>query len=257
MPLKLNKIKDEIIQKNIEDTKSSLGPRLAAPPQTEDPLRLERYYRQTGNDCSMLGQMLYQQEGREEDIRNSLRQAGTLLLRMHTVRQPPQPGEYRIPWVFEKALNLLICFPDQTDPGTLVHLEQWRYYGSKESPEATQMVRYLGVLKSFLGGAAFDDKTALSIQDQVSLDTATKDERLFLSPKIKALRALARQDAVAFELALKELVQNHEAEAKKGELAKSFEAFICLPALMLARLARDRGMAFNVESPYLPVKLLE
>ncbi len=257
MPLKLNKLTEKYIQERTGTLMEDQRDLLAEPPQTTNALALENYHDNVGEDACELGLLLYQQEGREADIQAQLRLAGEHLCQMHAVRDIPVEGEYRIPWLFLKALALAVSFPGKTPLRSLAAFEEWRYYGREEHPEAKQLVRYLGILKAFVGGLELDDRTAMSIQDQAALDSASKYERRFLLPQIRALRAVAAGNQDGFTAAMKELLQSHQAEAAKGELAKEAEGLMCLPGLMLAKLARDRGMQAGVESPYLPVKLLE
>jgi hypothetical protein len=52
------------------------------------------------------------------------------------------------------------------------------------------------------------------------------------------------------------LVEDHENEAKRGELQPSVQGFVCLPALMFVHLGAARNLVSAIESPYLPLKLL-
>ena len=91
MPLQLNKLSDEFIQRRIRTLKQYQQELLPAPPQTDDAVKLEDYYDNTGENACAIGLMIYQQEGDVGEIREQLRQAGELLYQLHAVRQPPTP----------------------------------------------------------------------------------------------------------------------------------------------------------------------
>jgi hypothetical protein len=116
--------------------------------------------------------------------------------------------------------------------------------------------RYLANLKRFLAGNSQSNDDVKAILAHCSSDIASKEDRLFLLPKAKGLQAVAQGDQKSWEQSIAELLKAHEKEARQGELKLSFEAFICLPALMLVKLGMERQMKCTLDNPYLPVFLL-
>jgi hypothetical protein len=87
---------------------------------------------------------------------------------------------------------------------------------------------------------------------------------LFATPKLKdlyaagqAVQAIMERDQTALDGALVVVLQAHRGMAKFGGLRETPEGYLCLPAMALAKVALDRGMAVNVESEYLSKGYLE
>jgi hypothetical protein len=74
-----------------------------------------------------------------------------------------------------------------------------------------------------------------------------------MQPEASALLALLARDTTAFAEPLKKVVEAHR---KRGEKEPNDPVgVVCLPGLMLCRLAKDRGIVME-EDPYLPLRLL-
>jgi hypothetical protein len=255
MPLKLNRVRDEVVRENLEYTLGRVRS-LLAEPVSADPADRERYFHSLGRDSADAGLMLYQQEAPAREVRAHLARGGQCLLLGVLQRGRPAPGEYRGPWEFEKAVNLVVCFYTRPIRETAAFVQPWQYY---YPPDANQerFVRYLEMLQGFISGTPFDPAVCRQIEAQCTSDTAPREDFVFLAAKLRGLRALEARDAPAWNQAIADLVRAHEGEARCGQYRRLPDGFLCLPALMLAQLGRERGLACSVKSPYLPLSLLE
>jgi|GEM_PF-5965447 len=257
MGLKLNKISDEIIRENLERELQWMEKRLAAPPPPEDdPVQVEKYYYYLAIGSCDIGLMLYQQERPPAEIRTHLKRAGEAFLRSIEVRPMPKGTEYRSPWEFEKAVNLIVCFYNEELRVKASQIPPWKYRHPPH-PEHDAYARYLEALKKYIGGNELDDEELAQVITHCLSDAASKEDRMFLLPKSEGLKAVARQQPNNSERAIGDVVKAHETEAQRGEYRRSRDGLMSLPALMLAKLCLERGMACSVSSPYLPLQLLD
>src|SRR5580658_1630340 len=107
MPLKLNKIADDIVRENIANNRTRVENFLAA--DNSSPVRADpvRYSRRLADAALELGLGLYQQEGDREEIRRNLALAGAQLCSLFLL---DRPNSALSPLEFEKALALSRCF---------------------------------------------------------------------------------------------------------------------------------------------------
>jgi tetratricopeptide (TPR) repeat protein len=73
----------------------------------------------------------------------------------------------------------------------------------------------------------------------------------------KTIQAIIERDQPAFGAALDSLLNAHRGMAKFGGLRETAEGFLCLPAMSLSRMARERGMTVSAESEYLCMGYLD
>jgi hypothetical protein len=72
-----------------------------------------------------------------------------------------------------------------------------------------------------------------------------------------SLLGLVRRDPTMGSDGLRSVVNAHEREAKRGDWKKLSEGLMSRAGLGLLRMFREAGIAVDVESPYVPVQLLE
>ena len=170
--------------------------------------------------------------------------------------RPTCAEEYRSPRDFEKALNLVVCFHTRPLRETAAQVQKWQYC---HPPHADQerLVGYLEMLKMFVSGTPLNSTAYQQLESNCTSDIASREEFVFLVPKLRGLRALEAGDESAWNQAIADLVQAHEVEARCGAYRRLPDGLLCLPALMLLELGRERGLACSVESPYVPPSLLE
>jgi hypothetical protein len=165
------------------------------------------------------------------------------------------PG-YRSPWEFSEALDLVAAFGDAATQQKARMVQEWQYRSSS-SPEEDALALYLDVLKKYFGGGPLDEDACARVEAHAGADVASKLDRLFLWPDVRALRAMRSGDGAEWNDALLRLVTAHAQEAMRGEYRFRTIGLMCLPGLRLARFGLDRSMRCTVESPYLPLDLLE
>ena len=102
--------------------------------------------------------------------------------------------------------------------------------------------------------------SAMKATDPARPDVRMPDWTLHIDvPKIELFFHFATGDEAAFNAALQKAVELHckyWATISTNNPDRNPDSFIALAPLALAALAHDRGMAFDVESDYLPAALL-
>jgi len=254
MPLKLNKLSDATIQKDILNNQERVKKFLSADPASQlrsDPLR---YSERLADASLLLGLEMYQQERNPAEIRDSLALAGKELL---AVLALPQDQAVLSPLEFEKALALAVCF---CPPSVDQNVDQFPLKKFFVNPESQKffaiLAQYLDVLRKFLPSRKLDQAEWEKVEAQCRQSTAARFDAEVTLAKLTALKAVDAGDGTMLNQGVATLVEDHENEAKHGENQRSSRAFICLPALMFARLGADRKLECTVRSPYLPLQLL-
>jgi hypothetical protein len=107
--------------------------------------------------------------------------------------------------------------------------------------------------RALLQLAIYEDADALAYAHGIPSKPGLKD--LFAAGQ--AMRAIVERNQTALDSALAIVLQAHRGMAKFGGLRETPEGYLCLPAMALAKVAMDRGMAVNIESEYLVKGYLE
>ena len=165
---------------------------------------------------------------------------------------------------FDDLLNLAICFgtAEQRQEVARIdkrcHWSDWRLPDQKpeDSPDAA-MVTYMEILKRYAAGEALDQEGCRLCLHFCESPKAPKRAVVEVRPRLEALIALDRGDAATWNAHLARVIAPHKNEALRGEFKLLPQAFICLSALALAQLGREWGLTCTVDSPYLPLQLLE
>jgi len=254
MPLKLNKISDAAVREDIANNQERLEKFLAAQPSS--PMRSDpvRYSRRLSDAALELGLELYQQDGDVPEIRRYLGLAGKELFALLSIKRQ---NAVLSPLEFEKALALAVCFcpPSVSESAATIPMEN--FFGD---PNALAfyavLARYLAILRDFLGAREVNGEAVKKLEAECARANASRYDALVNLAKLKALEAVAGHDSEVFNEAIATLVEDHENEATRGENQRSSRGFVCLPALMFAQLGATRSLRCTVESPYLPLQLL-
>jgi len=253
MPLKLNKLEDDIVQANIDRNKMRIGRFQTAEPASKMQSNPVHYARQYAGAALELGLELYQQEGALAEIRKYLSLAGTLTF---TMLSSKQFEGHSTPLEFETALALAVCFcpaslyqnPDE------IRFEQ--FFSAPESLEFFAILaRYLDLLRRFIAPGVLDGETWSKLESECRKSNAGRYDAKVTLAKLQATKALADKDAAFLNQSITTLIEDHENEAKRGENQRSERGFICLPGLMFAHLGSKQGLNCTVKSPYLPLQL--
>lgn len=253
MPLKLNKINDEIIREDILDNQERVKKFLSADPASQlrsDPVR---YSRRLADASLELGLELYQQERNPAEIRESLALAGKSLLGVLAL---PEDRAVLSPLEFEKALALAVGFCPPSVYQTIDQIPLKKFFGNPPDEFFAILAQYLDMLRKFLPSRKLDQAEWKRVEAQCLRNNASRYDAEVNLAKLRALKGVAEGDSAQLNQGIATLVEDHENEAKHGENQRSSRAFICLPALMFARLGADRKLECTVRSPYLPLPLL-
>jgi len=259
--LKLNKISDQLAEREIKDNLQSI-PRLLAKleAQLEAPEygveSLDYLLEKLAESNFETGTLLYQQKEPREEIISHLRSAAEYYIKFLSTRGEPEELLSRFVGNFEKTIELASCFVEKGLRRKLAGIERWQYY-FPECDEYRTRADYLEVEKRFVANGVFDEAEFQRLEDYCSSDRASKEEREFLLPKIKGVKAIVSGDKDALNRAIENLLEAHKLEALQGVYRLMCDGLICLPGMMLAQLGRERNIAVTVRSDYLPLRLLE
>jgi Immunity protein 49 len=256
MGLKLNKISDEIAVEEIKRSFGAIHIRLAKLEASEDANEKLKHLRMLAKLNFEAGALLYQQEAQKEEIVWRLRSAAEYYVRFLSMRDEPKELEHRFVGEFEKAIDLVVCFGEKGLRRELAGIERWQY-NFPEYDEHRIRADYSGVEKRFVGEGVLDEAELQRLEDYCSSDRASKEERKFVLPKIRGIKAIVSGDQASLNRAITDLIEAHKWEALRGEYRLMDEGLICLPGMTLAKLALERNMAAPVKSDYLPLRLLE
>ena len=117
----------------------------------------------------------------------------------------------------------------------------------------------MGYLVALFAGARGETEEAVQTAQRNIQANAERGEafaKLFVL-KTRALLAVLQKDARAFQTLLEQIAQAHSLEAKRGRLRREAGGLLCLDGMALAALARRAPLTFSMDSPYLPLPLLE
>jgi Immunity protein 49 len=256
MGLKLNKISDEDVEREIKSKLKSITIRLAKLEASEDANEKLKHLKKLAELNFEVGALLYQQEAPKEEIISYLRSAAEYYVRFFPIQPEPIELEHRFVGEFEKAIDLVVCFGEKNLRRELSGIERWQY-NVPEYDAYRIRADYLGVEKRFVGEGVLDEAELQRLEEFCSSDTASKEERKFVLPKIEGIKAVVSGDQAALNRAITDLIEAHKWEALRGEYRQMYEGLICLPGMKLAQLGRERNMAATVKSDYLPLRLLE
>jgi|SRR5436309_6288576 len=118
------------------------------------------------------------------------------------------------------------------------------------------MVDYLDLVKGYLVGHTPTHAKMQQLEDSCTSDSASKESVVALRAKLRGLRGVMTLEAESWKQSIREVVDAHEWEARKGKYRQRVEGLISLPALMTAKLGIEVGLVCDVRSPYLPLNLL-
>jgi hypothetical protein len=119
------------------------------------------------------------------------------------------------------------------------------------------LAEYLDVLRNFLNTHKLDQEGWKKVEAQCLRVTASRYDAQLTLAKLRCLKGMDAGDSELLNRGITTLVEDHENEAKRGENQRSTRGFICFPGLMFAYLGADLKMVCTVQSPYLPLRLLD
>ncbi len=250
--LKLNKISDQIAEREIKDNLDSIPHWIAGLKVPVDTFDKLRHLAKLAELNFETGALLYQQEAQKEEVISHLRSAAEYYFKFISARGGPEMiGEApRFVGDFEKAVELVVCFGEKGLRRELAGIERWQYYFPEDDEYRTR-ADYLEVEKRFVAEGVLNEAELLRLEEICSSDQAPKEEKEFLLPKIKGIKAIVKGDEAALNKAIADLLEAHKREALDGVYRLMCDGLICLPGIMLAQLGRENNMAVTVKSDYL------
>lgn len=253
--LTLNQIEEKQAQDNLEWTRELLQ-EVRARPLSPDPRQCQHFHETVGSLSLQLGLTAYALEREADEVHTYLCDAAEHLTQSLVLLAPPELDTHRNPWKAEQILDLVACFGSAQNRAAIAALraDQLRH---PVRPEHDALARYLDVLRAHIAGARLDTAALSAVVLSCESPHATKEDRLFLQPGAQGLTALEAHDTASWNHALAQILTSHGQEARDGDLALLSDGFVCLRALMLAKLGVERGLSCHATSVYLPVFLFD
>lgn len=152
------------------------------------------------------------------------------------------------PWVFIEALGQGCAFAD---------METFRRLGALEGyPGDDVLELYANSMLRCLRGETDHD----ALKRVIELAGDRKQTRYvsgFVLPAAKAMVAVLSRDTAAVEAALASMLEHHTAEVKGEYRLDVLRGFMNAYGLFYVRIALERGIPLTIDSPYLPIWLVD
>ncbi len=146
---------------------------------------------------------------------------------------------------YSSVLTMAVCFGERAEVEEVARVSEDRY----RNPNVVASEDYYGYLRAWKQLVLGDEGSAKrAMEDARSLNANPR-----VAPDMAAFIHLLEGDRARFLKSVGERLQTHKNQYQKEP--GNPEGFICLPGLMLCRMAIDRGMPVE-DAPYLPVRLL-
>ncbi|MCI0660499.1 MAG: immunity 49 family protein [Acidobacteria bacterium] len=255
MGLKLNKISDENAKEEIEDKLETITNRLARLEVSREASEKLKHLEKLASLNFDTGALLYQQEAPDEKIISHLKSAAEDYVMYLSLQPEPEEMDSRFVGEFEMTIDLVICFGEERLRRELAGIQRWQY-SFPEHDAYRSRTDFLEIEKRFVADGVLDETEMQRLEDLCLSDKASKEEKKFLLPKIRGIKAIVSGDQLAIHRAITDLIEAHKWEALRGEYRLLCEGLICLPGLMLAKLAGEKQVTVSVKSDYLPLHLI-
>lgn len=251
MGLKLNRVDDEHILENLPFEEEML-----------DSARLELQQLGPNADrCYEVGEWaltyaldLYQQERPASETLELLAEAAEMMLRNWELRTEHQGGGFMDAASWHEVMSLAITFGSVSNRARIVAVPDAVVY--EYGPEGTADALLVRAIRHWLGTGELGEPYEAALA-RFGSKAASRWETRLLLPAAEGLAAVANGDDVVWNKSLAAMTAEHKHQALRGNLQRSAQAFINLKAIWLLRLGLDRGMQCSVDSPYLPIPLVE
>jgi hypothetical protein len=268
MGLRLNKLADDRILESLPHTVRRIETSNAWLTQNPSPdiQKLIRCHEGLAQNHLDAGLRLYQLERNHDEVAAHLHSAARHAIAYFQLLQKPSESEMRQFSQFEQLLNLLICFGTAEMrnaaggiPKEIYHFTTGSHYKESYAPSPPEegIIEYLEILKNVAGGKHWDESAYQHAQMMCRDEKATRRERVVTLAKLGAVWAEVHGNSDIWNQKITEIVTEHKQVAMRGDWKHDINAFICLPGLAMAQLGRQRGLTCALQSPYLPLDLLQ
>jgi hypothetical protein len=190
----------------------------------------------------------YALERPHDDITRLL-QRGARALAAHL--EVAEAGDKTFSWYYAQYVSWATAFADGPTRQTLSALPSLAKLTQRDNGSL-----YSHILTSFLRGETVDEPLA-------ALRTACMDRKAtkFLSTTVlactDAMRATLDGDAAGLSQALEDLVTQHKQDVKGEYRTLALRGFMNAYGLFYVRIALERGIPLTIDSPYLPIWLVD
>lgn len=251
MALKLNRVTPQECESEIASYTVDVAEMLAADPGPTEERKL-RYYTQLSNFLLWLALYEYMAERPDRVVVDHLTRAAAVRQTMYEQQHALGGVGYGDLASFEETLALIECFGAPERRPMLEQIPESAYRFPVEKKDEHYAL-YVHALKLAVARGEVEEASLTRLRDAFDRRPGPDD----IAVQARALAALAVGDPADFNQHLTAIVRRHAAGTKRGELSDSTDGFVCMAGMALGGLARRLHVPVAVESPYLPLRLLD
>jgi len=216
-------------------------------------------------DLAMSG---YQAIGASSAVINNLQNCGLAYLHFYASEELPDSRDVLV--VYYRALPCVVCFCDEASLSDFLELEEWRYCWPPidANPSEWHIVselniqsnvrRYVREVLKFLSTGRVDEAACAELNSHLQsgpgIDKMSIAKELSLG--LLALQAIHHQQTEELRHHLLNLIKSHQQRASRGQLRGDNNGIVAMQALMLATIAKQRGMSLGLDEDYPPIQLI-
>jgi hypothetical protein len=255
MPLALNKRKNDVIEEDIEHGRASLAKRQQRNPG-EHAGDQETHFARLADIAVELGLAAYQQELPKQEVVNYLALAAESLMKMYASRQnraAVQTERNPMMWLL-RDFGAVVCFGDLSRRRELGDLQRWKY--DDETSSFGKLHPLIEAVQRHLRGETVPKSFEAALLEMRARKATSRDVEIF-APLGDALLGVLEINGKVWNDGLQKYLDWHVEQSLYGDWKLLPKAFIALPALGFAKLGIERGLTCTVQSPYLPLFLIE
>jgi len=252
MGLRLNRIEEAVARETLGDTEERVN-RLRKRIKTDPEPKPDRHY-YLGGAALDFGLEYYQQEKPVTEILPILAEAADAILRSWELRTKNQGDGITDAVMWPRMISPVIAFGPVSIRDRLVAIPDTVIY--EDGPTGTSAALLIAMIRHWLRAGELGEPHAAALE-RYSRDNATRRECKVLLPTVQGLEAVAKKDADAWNASLAATTADHKRDAMRGELQRDPRGYMNLEGVWLLRLGLERGMSCTVDSPYLPIFILE
>jgi len=194
--------------------------------------------------------------------------AGQAYFRFYRSEELPEHRD--VLTVYYRALPCIICFADEFLLTQFSELEEWRYCWPPVETEPCEwnivselniqsnVRRYLRETIKFLSNGELDEHACSELnsflQSNPSVDKMSIAKELSLG--LLALQAIQNRQPEECRHHILNLLKSHQQRSCRGQLRGNPNGVLAMQALMLSKIAEQRGLDLQLQEHYPPLQLL-
>jgi hypothetical protein len=255
MSKKLNRITDEMAQRDIQKLPESLAIRAAKPYGDLPTDERERHAYHVGRMYTKMALHKYQLDYPVQEVVQDFVQGAHWRAERVNVLVSGRLAE-KSPWpLFLRDVGLVTAFGTDVDRAQLAPLPSEQITGTDELEEPGCKVARLW--KDSLGSGTVAREALAEEIRRCEADNADRWDREWTHGIARCLLAVRDGSQSELKAGLEEITKFTEREAWRGDWQRLPEGQISLVGLGLCRLAQSRGLPTQVDSVYIPLPLLQ